>query len=102
MMQQLVSREVPLNKVRNNLAKTTYANAFPFDRSFLFVFRAIARMRNDRLSFSIRLFIPTLGLFVTKARPDLATLLLSSLLRFSDQDGSSFSPHIHRSQNIPT
>jgi hypothetical protein len=59
MMQQLVSQEVPLNKEKNNLAKTTYAIAFPFDRFFLFVCRAIARMRNDRLSFSIRLFIPT-------------------------------------------
>jgi hypothetical protein len=57
---------------------------------FSFVFRAIARTRKDRLSFSVRLFIPTLVLFVTKARPDLATLPLLSLLNSSDQDSSSF------------
>jgi hypothetical protein len=52
-------------------------------------------MRNNRLSFSIRLFIPTLDLFVTKARPNLNTLPLLSLLSSSDQSGSSCSPHIH-------
>jgi hypothetical protein len=63
MMQQSVLREVPLNKEKNNLAKTTYANVFRLTEPFSSVFRAIARMRNDMLSFSIRLFIPTLGLF---------------------------------------
>jgi hypothetical protein len=38
--------------------------AYRLQPNIFFVYRAIARMRNDRLSFSIRLFIPTLGLFV--------------------------------------
>jgi hypothetical protein len=59
---------------------------FRLTEPVFFVFRAIARMRNDRLSFSIRLSIPTLGLFVTKAGPDLAILSLLRFLSSADQE----------------
>jgi hypothetical protein len=42
-------------------------------------------MRNDKLSFFIRVFIPTFGLFIIKARPDLTTLAETAPHVFLDQ-----------------